>query len=183
MTGAIGQNDSFYLEGDSVPQRLFHDLDNGGTYTMGFEYDFTQNDIYAYDFLTNLNEAQNTLALLDTCQPATPNFWIDPGECDGSNTLYEPTGDGGKAIDVPIPSDTFGPTGDAVHPAEKVSDAETPAVRNTRLGCDPGPCTVSGTPTTLVHVPATTCLGCDSTCGNSIVQIFLTFTYNRGHRH
>jgi hypothetical protein len=164
-TGAVGQNDSIYTEGDSVPQRLLHEIDTAGSHTMVFRYDFTKSDVYAYDFLTDVDETQSG-ALLAPCG-AAPGFATGSGECDGSNTLYT-----GASV-VTIPSDTFGPASVAGHPAEKVSDAEraTSPPREMRVGCSPSPCT--GLSVHSITHSAATCL---RTCGDSTVEISLSFT-------
>jgi hypothetical protein len=166
-TGAINQNNSAYEEGDVVPHRLFHEIDNAGAHTMVFEYDFTKGDVYAYDFLSDVDETQNGIALLAPCQGA-PAFASGSGECNGANALYN------NSQLVTIPADTFGPATVPGHPAEKVSDAERAdsPPREVRVGCSPNPCTVLSAHS-ITHLPATTCL---RNCGNSEVRISVTFT-------
>jgi hypothetical protein len=68
--GSINQINSKYAEGDAVPHRLFHriigDPANGSSHTMVFDYEFSKGDIYAYDFLTNVDQTMSGL-LLEEC--------------------------------------------------------------------------------------------------------------------
>ena len=166
-TGAINGSNSAFEEGDVVPQRLFNRIDFSGSHTMVFEYDFTKADVYAYDFMSDVDETQAG-ALLRPCQNA-PNFASSgSGNCNGSNALY--TG----AVAVTVPADSFGPASVAGHPAEKVSDAERAdnPPRQFLVGCNPGPCTGLSVHS-ITHIPATTCL---RNCGTSSVEISFTFT-------
>src|SRR6185295_9462616 len=66
-TGAVNANNSIYTEGDAVPQRLLQSFDTAGAHSVTFEYDFSKSNVYAYDFLTNVGQTQNTPALLNAC--------------------------------------------------------------------------------------------------------------------
>src|SRR3990172_1053981 len=107
-TGAINQNNSVYMEGEAVPQRLFHRVAALGAFTMAFEYDFSKSDVYAYDFLTSPDLTQSG-ALLNECANR-PGF-VSLGDC---NTIF-----GGNSQLITIPSDPF----------DAVSSRENPATR------------------------------------------------------
>ena len=166
VTGALNQSNSFYTEGDSVPQRVLREIDTAGSTTLVVEYMFTKASIYAYDFLTDVAETQSG-ALLAPCQNA-PGWADDAGECDGSNTLYN------NAVSVSIPSDPFGPATVPGHPAEKVSDAERADFppREFKVSCAPNACTGISLHS-ITHDPAATCY---KDCGDSTVTISLTLT-------
>ncbi len=116
-TGAINANNSIYTEGDAVPQRLFHRVGVPGTYTFAFEYDYSKGDIYAYDFLTNVDDTQLG-ALLNECG-GLPGF-VSAAQC---STMFTT-----NAQMAMIPSDPF----------DSVSSRENPAgvgARNMKVGC------------------------------------------------
>jgi hypothetical protein len=150
-TGAINTTNSTYYEGDSVPQRLFHKVQDVGSHTMRFSYEFSKADVYAFDFATNVDQ---TLGVnLDPCDDL-PGF-VTPATC---NSLYAAT-----AL-VPVPSDPF----------DLVSTRENPpgsGARNFRVACTPA-CT--GVSVNIVgHDPSTTCF---RNCGSSEAQIEVNFT-------
>jgi hypothetical protein len=163
-TGAINANNSVYNEADGVPQRLFHQIDTAGTHTMRFEYDFSSADVYAYDFLTNVNTTMTIgPTSLNECGDL-PGF-VSAATC---SSVFSGATLGG------IPSDPF----------DSVASRETPAVRSVRLGCSPactGTVTVSFPSLDGVddpgeaHVPDSD-PDCFKNCGNSSVQIDITFT-------
>jgi Prealbumin-like fold domain len=128
--GALNANDSIVTEGDAVGERLIQNIDVAATHTVRFEYDFSKGDVYAYDFLTNVDDTQNTAALLNACGNA-PSFLADTGGASADTTVCN-TIFGGAAA-AAIPSDPF----------DSVSARETPASRAFKVGCDPA-CT--GTP-------------------------------------
>src|SRR3989304_9363081 len=80
-TGAINQNNSVYMEGDVIPQRLFQEIDVAGTHTVVFKYEFTKSDVYAYDFLSDVDETQSG-SLLAPCT-------------DGGGRVFPPQAGGG----------------------------------------------------------------------------------------
>jgi hypothetical protein len=149
-TGAINQSNSYYTEGDSVPQRLFQKIDSAGTHTISFEYEFTKASVYAYDFLTTVDLTMSG-SLLNQCGDVPG--WVGSSTC---SAIYS------GATAVSIPSDSF----------DAVAARENPAVRSFRVGCSPA---CSGTPslTIVVHDPSTSCF---KNCGDSTVEIDLTFT-------
>jgi cysteine-rich repeat protein len=154
-TGAINTSNSTYLEGDSVPQRLFHKVDDAGGHTMLLQYEFTKSDVYAYDFLSNVDQTLG--ANLDPCDDL-PGF-VSTGIC---NNLYSAT-----AL-VPIPSDPF----------DLVSTRENPAgsgARNFRVACTPACSAVSVTFPSPSHDPDPD-PDCFRDCGDSDVSIELNFT-------
>ena len=178
--GAINQTNSKYTEGDAVPQRLLLKIPNADTYTMRFQYEFSNSSIYAYDFPTTVDLTQSG-ALLNECG-ALPGFLDTSSGPDPDNSLSNCNGlfgGGGvfSSTDVPIPSDPF----------DAVSSRETPASRNFRVGCSPA-CTGSVT----VSFPSLDSAGADpdpgeahipdsdpdcfQNCSNSVVQIDVTFT-------
>src|SRR3972149_9940899 len=117
-TGSINQTNSFYTEGDSVPQRLLEKPDSG-TRTLTFEYNFSKGGIYAYDFFTNVKQGpQNTDALLNACVNVAG---FASAACGG---IY------GAAAASAIPSDPF----DFVLSRENPPGA---AARNFLVGCSP----------------------------------------------
>jgi hypothetical protein len=164
--GAIGQTNSFYTEGDSVSQRILTEIKKAGAKTLVIEYMFTKDSIYAYDFLTDVDETQSG-ALLAPCG-AVPGWADDADECDASSTLYN------SAVSVSIPSDGFGPAHIAGHPAEPVSDAERAdsPPRQFKVSCAPSACTDISLDS-ITHDPATTCY---KNCGTSTVTISLKLT-------
>src|SRR5262249_16924223 len=116
-TGAINSNNSVYFEGDAVPQRLFDQVDTATTHTLTFEYEFTKASVYAYDFLTNVNQTMSIgPSSLNECGDL-PGF-VSAGTC---ASLFS-----GAAL-ATIPSDTF----------DSVASVETPALRQFRVGCSP----------------------------------------------
>ena len=162
-TGAINQNNSYYIEGNAVPQRLIHKIDSAGTHTMRFDYEFSQADAYAYDFLTNVD---GTMPIgpsgLNECANV-PSFV--GGTC---ASLFS-----GAAL-AAVPSDPF----------DAVSSRETPAARKFRVGCSPacsGAVTVSfpsldgGDDPGEAHLPDSD-PDCFKNCGSSNVRIDVTFT-------
>jgi hypothetical protein len=122
-TGAINAVNSKYYEGDSVPQRLFHKVEDAANHTMLLEYEFSKSDTYAYDFTSNVDQ---TLGVnLDPCGDQLG--FVSPATC---NSLYSAT-----AL-VPIPSDPF----------DLVSSRENPpgaGARNFRIACSPACSAVS----------------------------------------
>ncbi len=115
--GAINASNSVYVEGNGVPQRLFHQIDTAATHTIRLEYDFTKGDVYAYDFLTNVDETMDGNGrVLDECANL-PGF-VSSANC---TSLFS------GAVLASIPSDPF----------DAVSDRETPASRSFRVGCVP----------------------------------------------
>ena len=94
-TGSIGSTNSIYVEGDSVPQRLFQTIDTAGSHTIRLEYQFTNGSTYAFDFLTTADLTQSG-ALLHQCGDL-PSF-VPASTC--SNLFAA------KAL-VAIPSDPF----------------------------------------------------------------------------
>ncbi|HEU4759649.1 MAG TPA: hypothetical protein VFT91_06665, partial [Dehalococcoidia bacterium] len=128
-SGAINQSDSVYAEGDSVPQRLFHNVSDGaGTYVMGFEYEFSKADTYAYDFLTNVDGtmAVGPLVGSDLNQCGNLPGFVSAATC---ASLF-------VAPNAAVPSDPF----------DSVSSTENPpgaAARQFRVGCSPACSSIS----------------------------------------
>ena len=162
-TGSIQSSNSVYCEGDSVPQRLFHQIDSKGTHTIRLEYEFSKSSKYAYDFLTNVEGTMPVgSAGLNQCADLPP--FIGSSTC---NSLF------GASLG-PIVSDPF----------DSVAARETPALRNVRFGCSPscsGSVTVSfpsldgsGDPG-KAHLPDSD-PDCFQNCGDSKVQVDITFT-------
>jgi len=170
-TGAINQNNSVYMEGDVIPQRLFQEIDVAGTHTIVFKYEFTKGDVYAYDFLSDVDETQSGSLLAPCTDGGGMAFAQDPGECDGSNTLYN------NAVALTIPSDPYGPTTVAGHPAEEVDDAERAdnPPREFKVGCAPNSCSNLSVHS-ITHIndtpPGADCL---RNCVDSDVTIKVTF--------
>ncbi len=116
MQGAIQSNNSCYREGDSVPQRLFHQVKATGTHTMRLEYEFSKSNIYAYDFLANVDDTMPAGSSgLNECGNR-PSF-IGSSTC---NTLFSQS----QRL---IPSDPF----------DAVATRENPITRSMRFGCSP----------------------------------------------
>jgi len=163
-TGALQQNNACYREGDSVPQRLFHDVDSTGTHTMRFEYDFSKSNIYAYDFLTNVDDTMPAGSSgLNECDDLPPFI--------GSSTCASLFSSSAR----PIPSDPF----------DTVSAREMPVLRSLRFGCSPS-CLEPPTVTVVFPPldggddPGEAHLldsdpDCFQNCGSSKVQIDVTF--------
>jgi hypothetical protein len=148
--GAINQINSYYNEGNSVPQRLFHNIDTAGTHTIRLSYDFTKADIYAYDFLSTPDLTQSG-ALLNQCGNL-PTF-VTSATC---SSLFS-----SKNL-VPIPSDLF----------DGVSSREYPTIRNFFASCSPACTGGSFSISNITHVPSTVCTG---NCDDSSVTIDITF--------
>jgi hypothetical protein len=168
--GALNQNNSVYVEGDVIPQRLFQEFDSAGTHTIVFKYDFTKSNVYAYDFLSDVDETQSGANLNPCSDGGGMAFATQAGECDGSNTLYN------NAVALTIPSDPYGPPTVAGHPAEEVDDAERAdnPPREFKVGCAPACSNLSVH--SLTHIndtpPGADCL---RTCADSDVTIKVTF--------
>jgi len=162
-TGAINTNNAIYYEGDSVPQRLFHNIDDAGIHTFRFEYNFTRANIYAYDFLSSPDYTlPSGPTYLNECANLPP--FVNSTDCASMFTTSL----------VPIPSDPF----------DAVNMRENPSSRNIRFGCSPsctGTATVSfpsldgGDDPGEAHVPDSDS-DCFLNCGTSDVQIEITFT-------
>ena len=144
--GALNAVNSVYVEGNAVPQRLFHEIDDPGTHTMRLQYDFTKADKYAYDFLTTVDLTQSG-SLLQECANL-PTF-VTSSEC---SSVFS------GAINAAIPSDSF----------DGVSLREYPASRYIKIGGVTSP-----SMTIVGHDPSGTCF---QNCGNSGVSIDITFT-------
>ena len=166
VPGAINTTNSTYYEGDSVPQRLFHEIQGEGDHTMEFVYDFSKSGVYAYDFLGNVDQTLG--ANLHPCDDL-PNFQsMSLATC---NSLYSGT------APVSIPPDLF----------DSVSSRENPpgsGARNFRVACFPTACSdVSVTFPSLdggddpgeAHLPDTN-PDCFQNCDTSEVRIRLNFT-------
>ena len=163
-TGAVQSNNSCYREGDSVPQRLFHQVKCTGTHTMRFEYEFSKSNIYAYDFLSNVDGTMPVGSSgLNQCGNLPP--FIGSSTC---STLFSQS----QRL---IPSDPF----------DSVAAREDPVSRSIRFGCSPScpePPTVTVTFPSLdgsgdpgeAHIPDSD-PDCYQNCGNSKVQIDVTF--------
>lgn len=157
-TGALNQNNSDYAESDGVPQRWFFTHSGTGSaevHTAVFQYDFTKNDVYAYDFLVDVDHTM-PMSLINPCGNLPP--FVTAEDCVNAFAV---------ADNIPIPSDPF----------DAVAVREHPPSRNILFGCiqeggSTDACTLIsvGTP---VHVPATNCF---QNCGDSSVQITVTFT-------
>ncbi|MBP1689293.1 MAG: hypothetical protein H6Q33_5436, partial [Deltaproteobacteria bacterium] len=120
-TGAINPSNSTYTEGDAAPQRLLRNFDAAGSYTMRFDYDFSKANVYAYDFLTNVDATMPIGAtMLNECGDLPG--WVPASTC---ASLFS------SATQAQIPSDPF----------DAVSSYETPALRSIRVACSPNPCT------------------------------------------
>ena len=162
-TGAINANNSYYIEGDSVPQRLFHKIAGSGTHTMRFEYNFTRDSIYAYDFFSSP----------DYTMPAGPSYL---NECAGLPPFVNSSQCASMfaAGVATIPSDPF----------DAVNLRENPASRSVRVGCSPA-CTGSATVSFPslngaddpgeAHLPDSD-PDCFQNCGTSSVDIEVTVT-------
>ena len=130
---------------------------------MRFEYEFSKSSKYAYDFLTNVDETMPAGSSgLNQCANL-PSF-VGTSTC---NNLF-------SAATSPIPSDPF----------DSVAAREVPGLRDVRFGCSPscsGSVTVSfpsldgsGDPGEA-HLPDSD-PDCFQNCGNSKVQVDITFT-------
>jgi hypothetical protein len=162
-TGSIGSSNSLYCEGDSVPQRLFHQIPSKGTHTIRLEYDFTKANKYAYDFLTDVDETMPIGSSgLNQCADLPP--FVGTSTC---NSLF------GASL-APIASDPF----------DSVAGRETPVLRDVRFGCSPscsGSVTVSFPSLDGVDEPGESHLpdsdpDCFQNCGDSKVEVDITFT-------
>jgi len=162
-TGAINSINSTYYEGDAVPQRLFHKGIAAGSHTMRLSYEFTKSNVYAYDFISNVDQTLG--ANLNPCGNL-PGF-VPTATC---NSLYAAT-----AL-VPVPSDPF----------DLISTRENPVgagARNFRVACTPACANVSVTFPSLdgvddpgeAHLPDTD-PDCFQNCGTSEVRIDINFT-------
>jgi len=159
-TGALQQNNSDYAESDGVPQRWFFTHSSTGSsvvHTAVFQYDFTKNDVYAYDFLVDVDHTM-PMSLINPCGNLPP--FVDADDCLNAFAVSGNT---------PIPSD----------PYDAVAGKEHPPSRNIRFGCieeggNTNACTLVsvGTP---VHIPDEN-PDCDHDCGDSSVQIAVQFT-------
>lgn len=166
ITGALTGVNSEYAESDGVPQRwLFEHLSTGSTedHTAVFQYTFTKNDVYAYDFLVDVNHTM-PMALINPCGNLPP--FADPDDC--INAF-------GGAMNELIPSDPF----------DAVSSREHPPARHILFGCieegtlGPFACT-NVSVDTPVHIPNTNCF---QNCGNSDVQITVNFRTPAAGQH
>ena len=82
MNGNLNQNNSLYLEGDSVPYRIVgNDIPIGPTHTVVIEWDTLQQDKHAIDFITTFNR---TVADANPCL-GVPN-------CGAATTFPIPAG-------------------------------------------------------------------------------------------
>jgi hypothetical protein len=183
ITGGLNANNSTYTEGDAVPHRLFQVADNDGAYTMGFEYDFTKGDEYAYDFITNVDTTMAAGAAgLNECDDLpSGGFTVSAADC---ASLF--SGPDANTAFVDVPSDAF----DGVSLRENPPGA---GARDIRFGCVPactsisasavfpdeaegGPADGNGTPDgDEAHDPDTD-PDCFQTCSDSKVRIHITFT-------
>ncbi|MCH8051900.1 MAG: hypothetical protein IIC86_07775, partial [Chloroflexi bacterium] len=119
INGGLNQNNSLYTEGSNVPQRLFHQLPEVGTHTFAFTYEFSNSDIYAFDFLTSPDETQSG-ALLNECANL-PGF-VSALQCTDIFSTNVQFGD--------IPTDPFDDVGLRENPAGA-------GARKVTLGCTP----------------------------------------------
>ncbi len=72
ITGAIGQNNSVYFEGDSTPQRVWLEgFAPNTSHTVTFKYGTTKGGKHAYDYLTSWNASENWIATPDQCENIT----------------------------------------------------------------------------------------------------------------
>jgi hypothetical protein len=170
--GGLNQNNSLYTEGDAPPQRLFHQLSEVGAHTFGFEYEFSKADIYAYDFITNVDDLQSIAgpALLNECTDL-PGF-VSGATCTAMFTTNVQFGT--------VPTDPF----DAVGLRENPQNPD----REFRVGCTLA-CAVGITvefpdpptgPTDgeagEAHDPDPGLPDCFQDCGDSDVMITVTVT-------
>lgn len=160
--GALVPNNSDYAESDGVPQRWFFTHTSGAAaeaHTAIFQYDFTKSDVYAYDFLVDVDHTM-PMSLINPCSNLPP--FVDPTDCLNAFAVSD---------NIPIPSDPF----------DAVAAREHPPSRNIRFGCiqesgSTDACSlISIDPP--VHVPATNCF---QNCGDSSVQITVHFTTPAG---
>ncbi|MFY3740462.1 MAG: hypothetical protein HMLIMOIP_000900, partial [Candidatus Nitrosomirales archaeon] len=161
VTGGLNQNNAFFTEGDVVPHRLFHTIDTAGTHTMRLTYDFSQANIYAYDFASTPTITQSG-ALLAQCDDL-------PGFVSGATCSSIFSG----ATSASILSDPF----------DAVSSREDPASRTWLVG---GSSSISGVSIAFGNTVADgeagedhdpdTDLDCFQTCASSSVVIEVTFT-------
>lgn len=145
-TGASNANNSAYVEGDTVGQRLLLRFDNAGSHVVELQYDFTKNDLYGYDFLGRVDTTQSG-ALLNEC--TSPPSFLDAPTC---GTLFS------GAASVPIPADPF----------DSVALRET-AGRVMLIGGSSAAPNIS----IVGHTPAAVCVG---NCGTSAVTVQITVT-------
>jgi uncharacterized repeat protein (TIGR01451 family) len=78
VNGNLGEQNSHYREGDSVPFRAtLTDLDAsaGNTHTLVIQYDTLQSGTHAYDYLTSFNRTETT------ADPTTGLTGLTPGNC------------------------------------------------------------------------------------------------------
>ncbi len=72
ITGAIGQSNSVYFEGDSTPQRVWLEgFAPNTSHTVTFKYGTTKGGKHAYDYLTTFNASENWIAVADQCDGIT----------------------------------------------------------------------------------------------------------------
>lgn len=155
INGALNANNSDYAESDGVPMRAFISFPSAGSHSVVFQYDFTKNDIYAYDFLVDIDHTMPQ-SLLNPCEGLPTQPSVSQSECD---SMW--SGPDANTQNVQFISDTF----------DSVPLKEHPANRYLRLGCYPQACTNAAI-SSIVHVPATDCF---QNCGTSVAQVTLTF--------
>ena len=72
QNGNVGESNSHYREGDSVPFRaVLTNLSTSGTHTVVIEYD-TINGAHAYDYLTSYDRTETTAAPCSGVSPCVP---------------------------------------------------------------------------------------------------------------
>jgi hypothetical protein len=72
ITGAIGQSNSTYYEGDSTPQRVWLEgFAPNTSHTVTFKYGTTKAGKHAYDYLTSYGASENWILDADKCDDIT----------------------------------------------------------------------------------------------------------------
>jgi uncharacterized repeat protein (TIGR01451 family) len=155
INGSLNAQNSDYAESDGVPMRAFALFPSAGSHNFVFRYDFTKNNIYAYDFLVDVNHTM-PVSLLNPCENLPSNPVISQAQCD---SMW--SGPDANTQNLLVVSDTFDSVGQKEHPAQ----------RHVRLGCYPSACS-NAQVTSIVHDPATNCF---QNCGTSVAYVTLAF--------
>jgi uncharacterized repeat protein (TIGR01451 family) len=159
-SGALNQIHSRYAESDGVPQRLIFKHTSAvanEVHTVTFRYDFTNSNVYGYDFLVDPDHTVPA-SLLNYCGNLPP--FVTLSNCESALAAI---------FNVPVPSDIF----------DQVPQREHPPSRNIVMGCFPFSC--SATVLSITHSndlnPGNITGDCFQNCGNSTVDVTVQFSF------
>ncbi|MHC5111738.1 MAG: hypothetical protein ACYTHJ_17875, partial [Planctomycetota bacterium] len=116
LNSILQQNNSRYLEGMSVAQRIIFILDpdsptEGNVHTLDFNHQATKGTIHAYDFLTSYDQGVAAANLIAPGEGLLANLIVDACEANigpqASTAICNALRSGGNTFDVTIP-DTMG---------------------------------------------------------------------------